>query len=241
MDTKRLIAHRGDNTHYPENTLIAIEEALKAGATSFEFDVQMNADHSLVAFHDEDFLRMNGNSNAKIFEIKDQEMEQLSVHEPKLFGEQHYPTSVTYIDEILTLLKRYPAVQAFVEIKDESLGFWGIELVMDKLLKRLKGFEQQAIIISFNQSALVYTKKHSQLKIGLVFEEYSERMKSIAVKLNPEHLICWYKILPKEEVWSGDWQWMVYTVNNVKLAKSLLKRGDIDFVETDDIQLLLNA
>ncbi len=241
MDAKRLIAHRGDNTHYPENTLIAIEEALKAGATSFEFDVQMNADHSLVAFHDEDFLRMNGSSKAKIFEVDNAKMGRLSVHEPKQFGGQHYPTSVTYVDEIIELLKRYPGAQAFVEIKDESLGFWGVELVMDKLLKSLEGFEQQAIIISFNEPALVYTKKHSQLKIGLVFEEYSEQMKSIATKLNPEHLICWYKILPKEKVWSGGWQWMVYTVNDIELAKSLLKRGDIDFVETDDIQLLLNA
>ena len=65
MDTKKLIAHRGDNTNHPENTLIAIETALKAGAVAFEFDVQMTADHSLVVFHDDDVSRMTGKSDAK--------------------------------------------------------------------------------------------------------------------------------------------------------------------------------
>ena len=241
MDAKRLIAHRGDNNNYPENSLVAIEAALKAGATAFEFDVQMNADHSLVVFHDEDFIRMNGSSNAKILDVNDAQMLELSVHNPKQFGDKYHPTSVTFLDEILELLKSHPDTQAFVEIKDESLGFWGLELVMDKLLKSLKGFEQQAVIISFNEQALIYTKNHSKLNIGLVFEEYNERMKSIATKLKPEHLICWYKVLPNEKVWDGDWQWMVYTINDPEIAKSLLKRGDIDFVETDDIVMMLSA
>ena len=241
MLSKNLIAHRGDNTHFPENTLIAIEAALKVGASAFEFDVQMNADHSLVAFHDEDFLRMNGDSEAKIFEVNDAQMAQISIHEPNQFGNQHYPISVTHLDDITALLKHYPKAQAYVEIKDESLDYWGIELIMDKLLKSLEGFEQQATVISFNEPALAYTRAHSNLRVGLVFEEYSERMKAIATQLKPEYLICNYKILPKEVVWQGDWSWMVYTVNDVKLAKSILKRGDIDFVETDDIQMLLNA
>jgi len=180
MNSKNLIAHRGDNTNYPENTLIAIEAALKAGATSFEFDVQMNADQRLVAFHDIDFLRMNGNSKEKIVEVTDDKMKSLSIHQPQKFDEKYIPTSVSYIEDILELLNQYPDAQAFVEIKDESLEYWGLELVMDKLLK-------------------------------------------------------------SQNVWEGQWLWMVYTVNDIELAKELLERGDIEFVETDDIQLLLKS
>lgn len=241
MGASNLIAHRGDNTHYPENTLVAIEAALKAGATSFEFDVQMNADHSLVAFHDSNFLRMNGTCDQKIYDVSDVQMAQLSVHQPNRFEEQHYPTAVSYFDEIISLLKRYPKVQAFIEIKNESLNFWGLNLVMNELLKRLDGLERQAIVIGFNELMLTYVKAHSKLKIGLVIEEYSERTKAIATQLNSEYLICDYKILPKENVWQASWYWMVYTVNDIDLAKNLLKRGDIDFLETDNIKLLLNA
>ncbi len=241
MDTNKLIAHRGDNTNFPENTLIAIEEALKAGATSFEFDVQMNGDQSLVAFHDEDFSRMSGNYDEKIVEVSDHEMSLISIHEPKQFDKKHYPTNVSHIDEIITLLKKYPHTQAYVEIKDESLEHWGVEFVMKKLLQTLKGFEKQAVIISFNVAALAYTKSHSNLRIGLVFEDYSEAFQAIATELQPEFMICWYKILPAGNVWSGNWKWMVYTINDANLAKQLLKRGDIDFVETDDIQMMLKA
>lgn len=241
MNSKNLIAHRGDNTNYPENTLIAIEAALKAGATSFEFDVQMNADQRLVAFHDIDFLRMNGNSKEKIVEVTDDKMKSLSIHQPQKFDEKYIPTSVSYIEDILELLNQYPDAQAFVEIKDESLEYWGLELVMDKLLKSLEGFEKQASIISFNYASLIYTKKHSLLKVGFVFEEYSERIKALATELNPEYLVTNYKVLPKENVWEGQWLWMVYTVNEIELAKELLERGDIEFVETDDIQLLLKG
>ena len=241
MNPEKLIAHRGDNTNYPENTLIAIEEALKAGATSFEFDVQMNADKSLVAFHDEDFLRMNGKSKAKIFEVSDVEMDKLSVHQPKRFGQKHYPTAVTYVDEVIALLKRYPKVKAYIEVKDDSLAFWGVEVVMKKLLNKLEGFEQQAIIISFNDASLVYTKANSNLKIGFVFEEFNEPMKAKVMELNPEYLFSWHKVIPEEQLWQGDWQWAIYTVNNIELAETLLQRDDIDFIETDDINLLLEA
>jgi len=241
VDTKKLIAHRGDNTNYPENTLIAIETALKAGAVAFEFDVQMTADHSLVVFHDDDVSRMTGKSDTKIFEINDADLNHLSIHEPEQFAEQHNPTQVSYVDDVLALLKQYPDVQAFLEIKQESLKHWGVGFVMDKLFEKLAGYEDQVSIISFDVEALFYTKKHSELKVGLVFEEYSERYKEIATELQPEFMVCYYVILPDENVWAGDWQWMVYTVNEVGLAKRLLERGDIDFVETDDIQLLLGA
>jgi len=168
-------------------------------------------------------------------------MSLLSVHEPNQFAKQHYPTRVTYIDEIIELLKKYPKAQAYVEIKDESLEHWGVEFVMKKLLTKLQGLETQAIIISFNVAALAYTKSNSQFRIGLVFEEYSDTYRNIALQLMPEFMICWYKILPDENVWPGDWKWMVYTVNEANLAKRLMKRGDIDFVETDDINLLLDA
>jgi len=241
MNTEKLVAHRGDNTNYPENTLIAIEGALKSGAIFFEFDVQMNADQRLVVFHDSDFLRMNGKSQVKIMDVSHAKMQELSVHQPKKFGDKYKPTPVSYIEEVISLLTRYPNSHAFVEIKDESLEYWGLERVMRKLVDSLKGYEEQATIISFNHESLAYTKKNSALSIGYVFDQYNEAIESIAKDLKPAYLVGDYTVLPKENLWQGQWKWMVYTVNDIELAKQLLERGDIDFVETDDIQLLLEA
>jgi glycerophosphoryl diester phosphodiesterase len=46
-----VIAHRGDHTVHPENTLPAFQAALEAGADGFEFDVRLTADLVPVVFH----------------------------------------------------------------------------------------------------------------------------------------------------------------------------------------------
>ena len=48
----RLCAHRGYSAAVPENSLLAFEAALEAGAQEIEFDVQMTADCEVVSLHD---------------------------------------------------------------------------------------------------------------------------------------------------------------------------------------------
>ena len=48
-----IIAHRGYSARAPENTLVAIETAIAAGADAVEFDLHVTADGVPVLFHDE--------------------------------------------------------------------------------------------------------------------------------------------------------------------------------------------
>ncbi len=48
-----LIAHRGASAVAPENTIVAFDAALSAGADYIEFDVRMTRDGVLVVFHDD--------------------------------------------------------------------------------------------------------------------------------------------------------------------------------------------
>ena len=60
MDRLPLIAHRGYPAYYPENTLVGLEAALKAGADFLEFDVQLSADRVPLLLHDENLKRTTG-------------------------------------------------------------------------------------------------------------------------------------------------------------------------------------
>ncbi len=59
---KRLlnIAHRGFSSAFPENTLLAFDEGMKAGADGFECDLRLSADGHVVVFHDDDLVRLCG-------------------------------------------------------------------------------------------------------------------------------------------------------------------------------------
>ncbi len=48
-----IIAHRGYSARAPENTLVALEAAVAAGADAVEFDLHVTADGVPVLFHDE--------------------------------------------------------------------------------------------------------------------------------------------------------------------------------------------
>ncbi len=238
MDRNRIIAHRGDNTNHPENTYAAIEAALVAGALFVEFDIQMNADNSIVVFHDEDFKRMSG-KNLSIFETTNETLRTLSIHEPGQFSNQHYPTYISYLDDILALLKNFPEATFLVEVKIMSLEYWGLETVMKKLLSKLKPYNDNIIVITFSPAALEYVRQHSDMKIGLVFKQYLSKYREIANKLKPDYMLCPYKIFPESDSWQGPWQWMVYTINDIETARKWLAKEKISYIETDDINLLL--
>ena len=57
-----IIAHRGDVTNAPENTISAFRKALDLGADGIELDVRLTKDEKLVVFHDRCLDRTsNGN------------------------------------------------------------------------------------------------------------------------------------------------------------------------------------
>ncbi len=47
-----IIAHRGDKTHAPENTMAAFKLAAENGADAIEFDVKLTADERVIVIHD---------------------------------------------------------------------------------------------------------------------------------------------------------------------------------------------
>lgn len=56
----KVIAHRGGCAGAPENTLAALEQAVKAGADLAEIDLRMTGDGEVIALHDQTLTRTTG-------------------------------------------------------------------------------------------------------------------------------------------------------------------------------------
>lgn len=52
MRYRQIQAHRGHSDVYPENTMLAFREAVRAGAGGIEMDIRRTADHQFVMMHD---------------------------------------------------------------------------------------------------------------------------------------------------------------------------------------------
>lgn len=236
----RWIAHRGDMSHHPENTLISLAFALKNSTDAIEFDIQMNTDNDFIVIHDDNFQRTSG-IRKSVLNINTKDLNNISVHEPKKYGSTYYPILAPLLQDALALLSKYPNAKAFIEIKEESLGHWGIDKVMNNLFKILKKYQQQVIIISFNYAAIAYTQKHSNLAHGWVLKKYDSTHREKALALNPDFLICNYQKIPDFALrWKGSWEWVLYDIQNQETAETLSLLG-VKWIETGDISKMLTS
>ena len=55
-----IMAHRGESGNIPENTILALESAVKIGVDVLESDIRFTKDNVPILYHDEDLVRITG-------------------------------------------------------------------------------------------------------------------------------------------------------------------------------------
>lgn len=63
-DEVEIIAHRGSSLKAPENTLAALDQAIRDGADGIEIDVRLTADERVVLYHDASLQRLTGDERS---------------------------------------------------------------------------------------------------------------------------------------------------------------------------------
>lgn len=234
-----LIAHRGEPDHWPENSLAGFRAALAAGAHYLETDIQLTADAVPVLSHDPTLLRVTGH-DLEIARTPWTGIAGLSAGEPGRFGARFADQRILRLDEFVALLRDWPGVHAFIEIKRDCLQAFGATRVLDIVLDCLAPAMEQCILISFVDTVLAEARRQHGLPIGWILPEWSDSSARIAGALEPDYLFCNRKRLPPPPVplWKGPWQWVVYTVNERAEIQPLLARG-FRLVETNRIGRLL--
>ena len=240
MTIPKLVAHRGQASQYPENTLPAIESALKAGACYVEVDIQLTADGVPVLFHDDDMQRISGHAQ-NITQLNADQLHQYSACETARFGEKFSDTPIPTLAELLTLLRAWPDRQAFIEIKDESTKRFGTDFVVKKIMSQLTPLGTQCIPISYEVAALESARALGANNIGWVAAKWDDASHQIAKQLAPNYLFTNHTRLPEnpDDIWRGPWQWALYEVTDPELALTLAIKG-IDLIETMAIEEMLS-
>lgn len=140
-------AHRGWSEKYPENTMIAFEEAVKLGVDQLETDIRLTKDNELVLIHDGAVDRTT-DGTGKVCDMTLAELRALDAGSWK--GEQFKGCRIPTLMEFLEFLQNCPEMTIDFEIKD-LIPDWGEEAAfaaVDRILSLLDqyGMTERCVI-----------------------------------------------------------------------------------------------
>ncbi len=172
-----ILGHRGFSSAYPENSLLAFEKAIEAGADGIELDVWLTRDGKVVIMHDETIDRTSDMRGRQ----KDMTLEDLKKADIGL--EERIPT----LEEVFKALPKDVTIN--VEIKDRDAAGEVARIVG-------RNNPERVIVSSFDIEALrVYRKHDKSTRLGLLIDEEEK------IKLIPElrnELNLWSVNVPVE-------------------------------------------
>lgn len=110
-----VIAHRGDHTKAPENSLKAYQNAISEGVDFIEIDLRTTKDQKLVIMHDASVDRMTGMTGV-INQMTASELNKLKIRDAKHPEWGSYP--IPTFEEVLKLCKN--KINIYLDFKDAS-------------------------------------------------------------------------------------------------------------------------
>ena len=148
-----VIAHRGDRSAAPENTLPAFQCALSAGADGVELDVRLTQDGQLVVFHDYRLDRTS-DGHGRVMDRTLAEVRSLDVG--SWFGPAFKSETVPTLDEVFELLPQDFLIN--VELKVVLKGMKQIAGLVAETIAR-HGRWASTLVASFNPVALYHLRR----------------------------------------------------------------------------------
>jgi len=236
----RVIAHRGFSSQAPENTLIAIEQAISVGADMIEVDVTVTADGHVICLHDKTLDRTtDGHGLPADFTLEEiRQLDAGSWFAPEFAGEK-IPT----LTEVLDAIKGRILIN--IEIKPEAVEFG----VVSKVAALINEHEMldSVVVSSFSPEALrlmkitdpaviTATLFNKELHTGRdpleIIMEVGSRGFNISGKRLTVEMVerCHRNEIPVA----------VYTVNDAAEMRRLMELG-VDAVFTDHPDLMLEV
>ncbi|WP_042478471.1 glycerophosphodiester phosphodiesterase [Bacillus ndiopicus] len=233
MSKPAIFAHRGASGQYPENTMIAFEEALRTDVAGIELDVQMTKDGQLVIIHDERIDRTtNGQGFVKDFTLAELEALDAGGWFSSSFAGERLPT----LDAVLAWMKEEGNnLRLNIELKNDQIQYARLE---EKALSLIKAYDLQEriIISSFNPFSLQRVRmQNPDIEIGYLVLGVPDNALWIAREIgaNAIHCQATYALSEfGEKAKKAGFPLRIYTVNDEEEYQQLVEVG-VEVIMTD--------
>lgn len=229
-----IIAHRGASGEYPENTLLAFEQAIAQGCDGIELDVQYHHQNELVLLHDR-YLDSKTNATGKINDYPLDELLQASIAKCK----QQEP--ITTLSKALNTINARCLVN--IEVKSEACDRQALESIIDLIANNIEiavkhhNFSYpQFILSSFNHLLLQKAQQHlPQIKTAALIASAPLSISSLTQQLNVSavnpSIDCLHQDLVNQVKQQNKAVW-VYTVDRKQDIELCLQLG-VDAIFTN--------
>lgn len=227
IKTPFITSHRGSSYYAPENTMLAIEYAVRDLSDYVEIDVQETKDGEIIIIHDLSLKRTTG-VNKKVHEVTYDEIKNLDAG--KWFDKNLQDATIPTLDEVLDYCKG--KIKLNIEIK----GYKYAKHLEEKVVEKIKehNMEKDCFVSSFNYESLKKVKELSnEIKTGyIVSSGYGDfsKMKYVdffsirATAVNRKMI---------NEIHASDKDVHVWTINSANQMKTLTQLG-VDNIITDN-------
>jgi glycerophosphoryl diester phosphodiesterase len=235
-----VIAHRGFSARAPENTVAAMELAIRHHAPALEFDVRTTRDGVPVVIHDETLDRTT-NGHGFVFLRSWDELKGLDAGSwfSSIYADERLPR----LEDVLRIA--YHRVhRVYIELKPRSFNAEQIEKVVEHIVHF--EFAQTAVVMSFDweQLALIRALPVS-IRIAFLADEEPAFLQALEHARHDGNAMvdCNWRILLANPALAQraaelGIELAVYTVNDVLTANELLLQG-VRRLTTNEVERLL--
>jgi glycerophosphoryl diester phosphodiesterase len=225
MISNQLVAHRGWQRQYPENTQFSVENAIRIGAKHIEIDIQLSLDHIPVVYHDKDLMRVSGRPGL-IHETSFSELSRYSAHEPGRFDNRFKDNKIFSLQQCVDIIQQHSDITLYAEIKRSAIRSFGTQQVLESILPILAPIAAHCIIISFDIDILHEAKKLGWGSVGPILSGWDDLNNKNITELNARLAFCDEELIPKNfNLSSLEFSLVVYEIDDYSKAASLLKQG----------------
>lgn len=227
-----VVAHRGNSSVAPQNTLAAFEAAWRAGAGSIEIDVQLTADGQVVVIHDDTLdATTSGSGPVGGTDLAGVRSLDAGAWFAPAYAGQRVPTFA----EVVDLLLRRPGIDLLLEVK----GAWTAEQVRAVTEPVLAaGLADRVVVQSFWPETVAALREAApDLRRGLLVFEVRDDLLDLCAELgvvacNPYGLLLVQDPGLVDRLHAAGLQVMVWTLDEPEHWAAAVALG-VDAIITD--------